>query len=353
MPDPVVERKRERIILQGDVPSPINPPTGCRFHTRCPIAIAACSEIDPPFEEKAPGHWAALHPGLATGSTRWAAPAGAASPCLASAGGIPCLFDRFASAPRAAAPESAAAWRAKARRAEDLGYDTFLVPDHFPRGLGPVAALMAAADATTTLRVGTFVFDNDFRHPVVLAKEVSTLDLLSGGRFELGIGAGWFRAEYEAAGLPFAPAPERIARLDKSLRVLKALFGEGPVTFQGAHYTLTEMNMATKPLQRPHSPSWSAAARAASCRSPRARPTSWASARARAPTARRTPRPSAAPRPSRNWPGCARRRARAWMRWSSTYLSTRWPRRTTARRSRRLSPRMRSPWKPCSIARTP
>jgi probable F420-dependent oxidoreductase len=152
------------------------------------------------------------------------------------------------------AAESAAAWRARARRAEDLGYDTFLVPDHFPRGLGPIAALMAAADATTTLRVGTFVFDNDFRHPVVLAKEVTTLDLLSGGRFELGIGAGWFRAEYEAAGLPFAPASERIARLEESLRVLKALFGEGPVTFAGAHYTLTAMNMATKPVQRPHPP---------------------------------------------------------------------------------------------------
>jgi probable F420-dependent oxidoreductase len=165
---------------------------------------------------------------------------------------MPVLPFRFGAQGRGA--ESAAAWRAKARRAEDLGYDTFLVPDHFPRGLGPVAALMAAADATTTLRVGTFVFDNDFRHPVVLAKEVTTLDLLSGGRFELGIGAGWFRAEYEAAGLPFAPAPERIARLDESLRVLKALFGEGPVTFQGAHYTLTEMNLAPKPVQRPHPP---------------------------------------------------------------------------------------------------
>src|SRR6202040_3370677 len=86
---------------------------------------------------------------------------------------------------------SAAAWKEKARLVESLGYSTLYLPDHFTDQLGPIAALMAAADATTTLRIGSLVFDNDYRHPAVLAKEVASLDLLSGGRFDLGLGAGW------------------------------------------------------------------------------------------------------------------------------------------------------------------
>ena len=92
------------------------------------------------------------------------------------------------------APEGTArSWADQAKKAEDLGYSTLLMPDHFGDQLAPVPALVAAADATSSLRVGTLVFDNDYRHPVVLAKEAATLDLLSGGRLELGLGAGWMR----------------------------------------------------------------------------------------------------------------------------------------------------------------
>jgi alkanesulfonate monooxygenase SsuD/methylene tetrahydromethanopterin reductase-like flavin-dependent oxidoreductase (luciferase family) len=105
-----------------------------------------------------------------------------------------------------------------ARRAEELGYATLLLRDHFaaePFGdqLAPMVALMAAADATRTLRVGSLVLDNDYRHPMLLAKEAATLDLLSEGRLELGIGAGWLREEYQRAGLPFDPPGVRVGRL--------------------------------------------------------------------------------------------------------------------------------------------
>src|SRR5579862_6039645 len=95
----------------------------------------------------------------------------------------------------------ARSWAEQARKAEGLGYSTLLMPDHFGDQLAPVPALMAAADATTTLRIGTLVFDNDYRHPVVLAKEASTLDALSGGRLELGLGAGWMRSDYDESGI--------------------------------------------------------------------------------------------------------------------------------------------------------
>lgn len=145
-------------------------------------------------------------------------------------------------------------WQTLARRAEELGYATFLLTDHFVNEFPPLVALMAAADATTTLRVGTFVFDNDFRHPVGLAKEIATLDLLSGGRFELGIGAGWHQAEYKQAGLPFDDAPTRINRLEESLHILKQFFTQETVDFSGTHYTVTGLHAMPKPVQRPHPP---------------------------------------------------------------------------------------------------
>jgi probable F420-dependent oxidoreductase len=113
---------------------------------------------------------------------------------------------------------------------------------------------MAAASVTTTLRLGTMVIDNDYRHPVMLAKEAATLDCLSGGRFELGIGAGWLRTEYEQAGLPFDRAGVRIDRLEESIRVMKGIWAEAPTTFAGQHYQVTGINGVPKPLQRPHPP---------------------------------------------------------------------------------------------------
>ena len=146
-----------------------------------------------------------------------------------------------------------------ARRAEIAGYATFLIRDHFieePLGhqLAPIAALATVAAATKTLRVGSLVICNDYRHPVVLAKEVATLDVLSGGRFELGLGAGFSRPEYEAAGLPFDPPGVRVDRFAEALQVFKGLFDAEPFTFSGRFYTVTKLDSFPKPVQRPHPP---------------------------------------------------------------------------------------------------
>jgi len=151
------------------------------------------------------------------------------------------------------------AWLDQARRAEELGYATLLIRDHFvPDTFGgqfaPFSALMAAAAATTTLRVGTLVIDNDFRHPVVLAKEVATLDLLSGDRFELGLGAGWLQTEYDKAGIPFHSPATRIARLEEAIHVLKRFFADSPASFSGEHYAVAGLDGYPKPSQRPHPP---------------------------------------------------------------------------------------------------
>jgi probable F420-dependent oxidoreductase len=147
----------------------------------------------------------------------------------------------------------------EARRAEALGYSTLLLRDHFVREpfgeqFAPMVALMAAAAATTTLRVGTLVIDNDYRHPVLLAKEAATLDALSGGRLELGLGAGWLRDEYERAGLPFDPAGVRIDRLEESIRILKRLLSGSPVSLHGKHYSVDGLTTFPPPAQRPRPP---------------------------------------------------------------------------------------------------
>lgn len=135
--------------------------------------------------------------------------------------------------------EDVAAWRERARRAEALGYTSLLVPDHFQDQWGPLVALTVAAEATTSLRVGTLVFDNDYRHPVVLAKELATLDRASGGRLEVGLGAGWKRTDYDEAGLAYDPPGVRIARMGEALQVMRALWAsEEPVTFRGDHYDI-------------------------------------------------------------------------------------------------------------------
>ncbi|MCT9933125.1 TIGR03621 family F420-dependent LLM class oxidoreductase [Planotetraspora sp. A-T 1434] len=144
-------------------------------------------------------------------------------------------------------------WAGKARILEDSGFDVLFVSDHFvgPR-FAPMPALMAAACATSRLRVGTMVLSNDYRHPVALAKEAATVDLLSGGRLELGIGTGWMRADYDKAGLPFAPPADRIERLAEALQVLKGLWRGGPYSFAGRHYRIDELECDPLPAQRPH-----------------------------------------------------------------------------------------------------
>jgi probable F420-dependent oxidoreductase len=151
--------------------------------------------------------------------------------------------------------ESRQDWTELAKRTEALGFDTLLVPDHIGYPLwayGP--ALTAAALATTTLRVCPFVLDNDFRHPAFVAAEAATIDQLSGGRFELGLGAGWDLADYQRTGIPFDPPGERVGRLEESVRIIKELFGNEPVTFNGQHYQITALEGQPKPVQQPHPP---------------------------------------------------------------------------------------------------
>jgi probable F420-dependent oxidoreductase len=149
---------------------------------------------------------------------------------------------------------SAKAWQEKARQVESMGYTTLYLPDHFSDQVGPIAALMAAAGATTSLRVGSLVFDNDYRHPVVLAKEAATIDLLSDGRFDLGLGAGWMASDYEQAGMPFDSAGTRISRMEEALTIIKGLFTGEPFTFAGDHYRVSAIEGSPLPVQKPHPP---------------------------------------------------------------------------------------------------
>jgi probable F420-dependent oxidoreductase len=143
---------------------------------------------------------------------------------------------------------SPAAWRNLAQKVEDLGYSTLYVPDHFEDQWAPMLALTVAAEATTTLRVGTLVLDNDFRHPVVLAKEAATLDLLSDGRFEFGMGAGWMRTDYEQSGIPMDAPAVRIARLEESLQIMRSMWSTGRATLEGAHYNVRDAAGTPQPL---------------------------------------------------------------------------------------------------------
>jgi probable F420-dependent oxidoreductase len=141
-----------------------------------------------------------------------------------------------------------------ARRAEELGYASLVMPDRTITGLAPLTALAIAAGATTSLRVGSYVFCNDYRHPALLAKEVATLDFLSGGRFELGLGAGAGPFDYQQLGLPFDKGDERVDRFEEALSVIKKLFTEESVNFSGRHYTIKEMQGLPRPIQKPHPP---------------------------------------------------------------------------------------------------
>ncbi len=146
------------------------------------------------------------------------------------------------------------AWLETLRRIEDAGYSTFLVLDHFVRGLDPIAVLGAAAFATNTLRFGSMVFDGDFRHPAVLAKAMATIDVLSGGRLEIGAGAGWLREEYSQTGIPFDSPGVRIERMVEAVQFMKRVFVEDSVTFRGKHYSTMNLVMPPKPVQQPYPP---------------------------------------------------------------------------------------------------
>lgn len=141
-------------------------------------------------------------------------------------------------------------WTDTARMVEDLGYSSLVVPDHFHDQLAPIAALSVAAAVTSTLKVGALVFGNDYRHPIILAKEMATLDVLSEGRLEFGIGAGWMRTDYEQTGMEYDAPGERIERMQESLDVIRRCWAEGAADYDGTHYQLDGYD--GQPL--PHTP---------------------------------------------------------------------------------------------------
>jgi len=141
-----------------------------------------------------------------------------------------------------------------AQLVEALGYSTFGLADHLVRPFAPLIAAQAVADATTSLRITQTVLAQDFREPVVLAKELATLDVLSEGRLQVGLGAGWLRQEYEDAGMSFASAAVRIARLEETAIILRGLFADGPFTFAGEHFRVREVDGLPKPVQQPGPP---------------------------------------------------------------------------------------------------
>jgi probable F420-dependent oxidoreductase len=153
-----------------------------------------------------------------------------------------------------ATARSGAEWAELARKAEDLGFSTLFVPDHFDENLAPVPALAAAAAATTTLKVAPLVLDNDYKHPVVTAKELATIDLLSDGRLEVGLGAGWMASDYERSGIPMDEPGVRVDRLEEGIAVIKGLLGEGEVDFDGTYYQVKGLNGWPKPVQQPLPP---------------------------------------------------------------------------------------------------
>ncbi|MDX2382171.1 MAG: TIGR03621 family F420-dependent LLM class oxidoreductase [Acidimicrobiia bacterium] len=152
------------------------------------------------------------------------------------------------------APLDGAAWIETAKRIEGHGYSVATMPDHFDGQLAPVPALQAVLDATTTLRAGALVFDNDYKHPVVLAKELATMDLLSEGRIEIGLGAGWMISDYERSGMSYDRPGVRVDRFVEGLAVIKGAMADGEFSFDGDHYSISGYDGLPKPLQRPHPP---------------------------------------------------------------------------------------------------
>jgi probable F420-dependent oxidoreductase len=147
---------------------------------------------------------------------------------------------------------SGKAWRDHARKIESLGYSTLYVPDHFGDQWAPEIAMTVAADATETLNVGSLVFDIDYRHPVVLAKQMATLDLASDGRVEFGLGAGWMTSDYEESGIPLDRPGVRIDRMEEGLRIMKALWADGMATLDGKHYKVTNAQGHPRPVSTPY-----------------------------------------------------------------------------------------------------
>src|SRR5688500_3485730 len=160
---------------------------------------------------------------------------------------------RFAT--QAGGAPSGQEWIDRAKRLEALGYDTLAMPDHMIGGAwAAMPALAVAATVTQKLRVGTLVIDNDFRNPTVLARECAAVDVLTNGRFELGIGAGWLDRDYESTGIPFDRGRVRVARLAEAVTLMKRLFTEAQVTFDGEYYRVQSAEGRRTAVQQPQRP---------------------------------------------------------------------------------------------------
>jgi probable F420-dependent oxidoreductase len=151
-------------------------------------------------------------------------------------------------------PRPKSEWIAFARRVEAMDYDALVMPDHFGPRLAIAPALVLAAEVTSRLRVGSFVYDNDFRHPALLAQEVATIDTLTDGRFDFGFGAGWLKREYDASGVPFDPGQVRVERLAEAVQIIKRLLTGEPLTYEGRFYKLEGLTAGFKTVQQPHPP---------------------------------------------------------------------------------------------------
>ena len=151
-------------------------------------------------------------------------------------------------------PVSAHQFVERIRRAEAAGFDTIVFPDHVVPQLAPVPAMAMVAALSDRLRIAPFVINNDLRHPAVLGHDLATLDLLSNGRLDVAIGAGWNKPEYDAMGLAYDLPATRVERLAEAVTVLKGYFGDDPFSFAGTYYSITELDGQPKPVQRPHPP---------------------------------------------------------------------------------------------------
>jgi probable F420-dependent oxidoreductase len=158
---------------------------------------------------------------------------------------------RFGTVTTSGTDSSRRRWTEHARRVEGLGFSTLVVADHFGNTTVCTPRLAAAAVVTTTLRLGSYVYDNDFRHPVLLAREAAEIDILSGGRMELGIGAGWANDEYRMVGIPFDPGPTRAARFEEAVGIVRSLHNGEKVTLQGGFYQLDQCELSVEPVQQP------------------------------------------------------------------------------------------------------
>ena len=144
-----------------------------------------------------------------------------------------------------------AEWRALAREAEMLGYSALYIHDHLDPQYGPLVAAAVAAEATTSLHVGTLVLNNDLRNSVVLAREIATLGLAAEGRIEVGFGAGYEERDYAAAGIALDNPATRVDRLEESVSVMMALWKEGAVTFEGDHLQIRDALCEPRPMAPP------------------------------------------------------------------------------------------------------